>query len=352
MKEVFKGLKVVELASVLAGPAVGMFFAELGAQVIKVENKTTGGDVTRSWKLAGEDPDHPYSAYYGSVNWGKQSTFLDLNDSNDHTKLKQLIKEADLLICNFKAGDAEKFKLTFEHVRSLNSAIIYAEISGFNKSGRTAYDLVLQAETGFLSMNGKPGKLAKLPVAFIDLFAAHQLKEAILIALLQQQKHKQAFRVQVSLYDAALANQASNYLMAGQVATPQGLLHPNIAPYGETLSCKEGKQIVLAVGTEKQFRKLCSILGLPDLPDDKRFNSNQARLHHREELQKAFDQIRGRFEREELLNQLIRAGVPAGAIRSLDEVLDHQEAVANILTEEKEGRQLRTISSAVFSITS
>lgn len=354
MKDFFKQLQVVEIASVLAGPSVGMFFSELGAKVIKIENKSGNGDISRSWKLAEEDPEHPFSAYYSSVNYGKESRFLDLKKSHDQEKIKALIKKADVLLVNFKKGDAEKFGLDFEKVKVLKPKIIYGEISGFGKQDRLAYDVVLQAESGFISMNGTAdGDLCKLPVALIDLFAAHQLKEGILLAMLRQKDEQKALKVSVSLYDAAiasLANQASNWLMAKQIARPMGMLHPNIAPYGEMFACKDGKFIVLAVGSDRQFFSLCQQLGLEQMSHSKKFNSNQNRLKNREAMQNMLQKEFLRYPSSELMKTFIQNKIPAGLLRNIKEVFETESAQNLILKEKKENRNLTTVKGNVFTI--
>jgi crotonobetainyl-CoA:carnitine CoA-transferase CaiB-like acyl-CoA transferase len=247
MTPFFKDLKVVELANVLAGPAVGLFFAELGAHVVKVENKLTDGDVTRSWKIPSENKNTSSSAYFASVNWNKTSIFVDLRDTADRQQVMELIKDADIVISNYKPGDDEKLQMGYEQLKKINPRLIYAHISGFaNASSRTAYDLILQAETGFMYMNGTPesGPL-KMPVALIDILAAHQLKEGILIALIKRLQTGKGSRVSASLEHAAiasLANQASNWLMTGYNHQPSGSLHPNIAPYGELFTTADSKK--------------------------------------------------------------------------------------------------------------
>jgi len=352
MKDFFKGLKVVEFASVLAGPSVGMFFAELGAEVLKIENKKAGGDVTRSWKLASEDRNHPFSAYYSSVNFGKQSILLNLKEVDGIEKAKQFAKAADVVIVNFKAGDAEKLGLDYKSLKLINPKLIYGEITGFGTSKRVAYDIVLQAESGFLSMNGtQNGELCKMPVALIDLLAAHQLKEGILLAMLKQQQEKKAIKVSVSLLDAAvssLANQATNFLMTQYIAEPMGTLHPNIAPYGEFFSCKDGKQIVLAIASTVQFEKLCNVLKVTQLLEDDRFMDNQSRVQHRKALAILLEKkIRG-CNREELMNLFIEKDIPAGAVKTINEVFDVKEVKARVLSEEKEGQQLKTVEGNAF----
>ena len=240
----FKHLKVVELASVLAGPSAGLFFAELGAKVVKIENKKNGGDVTRSWKLPGEDRNKKDSAYFHSVNVNKKHLFLDLGNAKDHSRCIKEIANTDIVITNYKKGDDVKLKLSYKEIQKINPGIIYASINGFGEnSSRTAYDLILQAESGFMSMNGEAGsEPLKMPVALIDVLAAHQLKEAILIALLKKQKSGKGSKISVSLFDSAVAslvNQATNWLVAGYLPKASGSLHPNIAPYGEIFKTKD-----------------------------------------------------------------------------------------------------------------
>jgi crotonobetainyl-CoA:carnitine CoA-transferase CaiB-like acyl-CoA transferase len=345
----FENLKVIELANVLAGPAVGMFFAELGAQVIKIENSRTGGDVTRQWKLPSEDASSGTSAYFASVNWNKEHLFLDLTNENDRAKVYSLVKEADIVISNYKAGDDVKLQMDHASLSKINPSVIYGSITGFGENDeRVAYDLVLQAETGFMSMNGtEQSGPVKMPVALIDILAAHQLKEALLVALLERERTGTGAHVTVSLFDAAiasLANQASNWLMANHVPLRMGSLHPNIAPYGEIFSTADNKQIVLAVGSDKQFLQLCHVLDAAGLPADERFRSNHGRVKHRKELAGLLEPlIRGR-ERDALLKELEKAGVPAGAIRAVNEVFEMPPARRMVLEDTQDEKRVRTVA--------
>ena len=338
MNTFFKDLKVVELASVLAGPAVGTFFSELGAEVIKIENKLTNGDVTRSWKLQSEDKNSTISAYYASVNWNKKSLFLNLKDEEDKKQVYELIKNADVVITNYKPGDDVKLKMDYETLKKINPTIIYAHLTGFGDgTTRTAYDLVLQAETGFMHMNGtqQSGPL-KMPVALIDILAAHQLKEAILIAMIKKLKTGEGSKVTVSLFDAAiasLANQASSFLMTGNDPQAIGSLHPSIAPYGETFSTKDDKRIVLAVGNNKQFELLCSILNLPELLTNPKFSKNQERVINRVELFEILQSVIKTMDATQLMNYLITKDVPGGLIKSVKEVFETNNLTSHILTE-------------------
>ncbi len=349
------GLLVVETAAVLAGPAVGMFFAELGAQVIKLENKRSGGDVTRSWKLPSEDLSATVSAYFSSVNHGKEHRQVDLRSAEDRAEFDALIAKADVLISNHLAEDAEKLGLSRARLRQLNHKLIHGHIKGFaDQPARPAYDVVLQAETGYISMTGTDADhLAKLPVAMIDVLAAHQLKEGLLLALLQRATTGKGAYVEVSLEESAIAglvNQASNYLMASHVPTPIGTLHPNIAPYGEVFRCADGGRIILAVGSDVQFRALCAVLELNALPLDPRFAHNPQRVVNRIELALSLETAIAGQGRSVLLQKLIDAGVPAGAVLRVDEVLDTPAARAMIIDERINGVDTRRVRGNVFRI--
>ena len=334
-----KNLKVVELASVLAGPAVGMFFAELGAEVIKIENKTTGGDVTRSWKLPSEDATAAGSAYFYSVNYHKQHLFLDLQTEEDREKVYEILRGCDVVISNFKKSSAVKMGMDYETVKKLNPTIIYGQIYGLDEEDETpAFDVVLQAEAGFMYMTGERGRKAvKMPVAMIDLLAAHQLKEGLLIALMERLKTGKGAFVSTTLYEAAvasLANQATNWLMAGRIPQRIGSEHPNIAPYGDVFLTKDGKEIVVACGTERQWQNLCTVLGIENCIKDKRFETNALRVKNRPKLIRILRGCILAFERDNLLEILRGSQIPAGGIRDMREIFENKAAQNMVLTEE------------------
>lgn len=335
----FKGLKVVEFASVLAGPAVGMFFAELGADVIKIENKTTGGDVTRSWKQPVEDPDAAISAYWCSVNYRKTCLMLDLTDPEDQAKARSLALQADVIISNFKPSSARKMGMDADSLRAANPRLIYAQLYAFAdpEDERPAFDVVLQAEAGFLYMTGEPGRPpVKMPVALIDLLAAHQLKEGVLMALLQRERSGQGCVVSTSLLESALAslaNQACNYLMNGQIPQPMGTRHPNIAPYGDIFTCSDGQLLLLSVGTERQFSHLCRVLELENLLQNADFQTNTARVKNREALNELLSERLKQVPMRETLDRLHLAGVPAASIRNMASVFEMPAAKAMLLEE-------------------
>ncbi len=353
MGGVFKDLKVVEIASVLAGPSVGMFFSELGAEVIKIENKKSKGDVTRSWKLPSENKLTNVSAYFCSVNYKKQYHFLDLSDNDDILKVKGFIKQTDIVILNFKKGDDIKFGLDYASLKKENPKLIYATINGFGEeSDRVAYDLILQAETGFMSMNGTPTSgPVKMPVALIDVLAGHQLKEGILVALYERQIIGKGKKVSVSLYDAAvasLANQATNWLMANHVAKPIGSKHPNIAPYGELFKTKDDKLITFAIGSDKQFTNLCKVLGLDTILQDERFKNNVNRVKNREVLEEILKSEMIKHQSKELIPKLHQLFVPVAKINSIDEVFKNKDAQDLIISESIDGIETKRVKTVIF----
>jgi len=357
MQSLFCDITIVELASVLAGPAVGNFFSELGADVIKVENKKNGGDVTRRWRQPGELAEGP-SAYYSSVNWNKESILLDLTADTDLQKVRQLIRDADIVITNFKKGDATKFGLTYKKLKALKPSVIHGQISGFGSdSDRLAYDLILQAETGFMSMNGQPdGPPTKMPLALIDVLAAHQLKEGILCALLKQKEHpKQSFNIEVSLYESAISsliNQATNWLMNKNIPQRMGSKHPNIAPYGEIFTTKDEHAITLAIGSNRQFQDLCAILDDEKLAEKPKYKSNEGRVKHRQELATLLQNKIEQLDANPLLERCRSHLVPAAEIKNLQQVFEEQKAKDMLLRENIEGRKTVRPRTTAFHITS
>jgi crotonobetainyl-CoA:carnitine CoA-transferase CaiB-like acyl-CoA transferase len=343
----FAGIRVIELASVLAGPSVGMFFAELGAQVLKVESPPEG-DVTRTWKLKSESAETRTPAYFCSVNWGKQYCKLNLMKETDRQVVYEMIPQTDIVLSSYKPGDAQKLGMDWMTLSALNDRLILGEISGYGSDNpRVGYDAIVQAESGFTYMNGEPNGLpVKMPVALMDILAAHQLKEGLLTALYHRTRTGKGDYIQVSLIQsgvASLANQAGNYLMAGHVPERMGSAHPNIAPYGTLFLCADQRYIVLAVGSDKQFQNLLSVLGLTLLQQDRRFDTNAVRVVNRGVLETLLAEAIARFNRDELLVALNEYKVPAGAVNSMAEVFELREAQGLVL--EKEGkRSVRTIA--------
>lgn len=329
----FQNLLVIELASVLAGPSVGQWLAELGAAVIKIEHHQQGGDVTRTWKLPQETAGDDRPAYFASVNWGKKSLGLNLRSDKGRSLLQQLAGQADIVLASYKPGDAAKLGADAETLRGLNPKLIYADITAYGpEDPRAGFDAIIQAEAGFTYMNGSPDSgPVKMPVALMDLLAAHQLREAILLALIQRGRTGEGAHVSASLIAsglASLANQASNFLVAGHIPQAIGSDHPNIVPYGTIFETKDGKPIVLAIGNDRQFGLLCEALGEAGWAADPRFQRNAERVRHRELLQALLrERIRER-DRGPLLQALQAAKVPAGAVHDMQEALSMPAAAA------------------------
>ncbi len=355
MDQIFKGLKIIELASVLAGPSVGMFFSELGAKVIKIENKNAGGDITRKWKLPSEDSDKNYSAYFSSINYKKEHLLLNLKDEKDYLILMDLIKDADIILSNYQVKQANKLQVDYSTIVKINPQIIFAQLNGFSADNpRPAFDVVLQAEAGFMYMNGEPERTpVKMPVALIDVLAAHQMKEGILIALIEKLKTGKGSFVETSLYEAALAslvNQASNWLMAGHIPQPMGTLHPNIAPYGEVFYTKDQKGIVLAIGTDKQFKSLCLCLEL-HLFEEENFKSNTERVINRKALFEKLNPAISAISISKLEEIFTLHQVPYGRIRNMKEVFENPQAQQLILEEKMEDQGIsKRVKSVAFRI--
>lgn len=323
----FSNLKVLELASVLAGPGVGQFFAELGAEVIKIENIKNGGDVTRSWRLPSERATDDRSAYFCSVNWGKKSLAIDLTSAEGKAVLQKLAGKADIIIASYKPGDAEKLGVAYTQLKTINSSVIYGQISGYGADNdRVGYDAVIQAESGLMDMNGeKEGEALKMPVAMVDILAGHHLKEGLLLALLRRQQSGEGSCVEVSLLQAAiasLANQATSWLVAGTLPVRKGSLHPSIAPYGETFETADGKRIILAVGNDRQFNELCQMTGAQECIADERFITNQQRVIHRIELKKILSAKISQWNASDLMRLIHLKKIPAGLLQNVKDALE------------------------------
>ncbi len=350
------GIRVIELANVLAGPAVGQFLAEMGATVIKVENVRSCGDVTRQWKLPAEDPGNDISGYFSCVNWGKKSLAVDITHQEGLEIIYRLAGESDIVISSYKPGDAEKLRVDYRSLKAVNSRIIYAHITGYGTDNpRAGYDAIIQAESGFTWINGEPGgKPVKMPVALMDVLAAHQVKEAILLAMLVRERGGSGQYIEASLIRsgiASLANQAANWLVGKTIPQRMGSDHPNIVPYGTIFTTADNKDIVLAVGTDKQFAGLCRILGKPELSEDERFSRNYNRVVNSTILKKELQDLFSGFDRDTILRRLGESRVPAGAVHNMKEVFEMSEA-QELLLETASPGSVKGVSSVAFKSSS
>ncbi len=349
-----KGLKVLDLSGILAGPLTASFFAELGAQVIKIENKLTDGDATRQWKLPSEREDDPYSAYYFSANYGKEVLLRDLTQPDERLEVETLLASSDIVISNFQKKVAEKLGFVPEWIRQKYPDIIFAQLSAYTfNDPRPGYDLVMQGETGWIAMTGTDADhLAKLPVALIDVLAAHQMKEAILLALFKKAKTGQGSTIHVSLYQSAisgLANQATNYLMEKHIPQPLGTLHPNIAPYGDIFYSLDNVPFILAVGSDAQFKKLWFTLNL-STEKYPTFEFNSDRLKYRKPLVYEMQQSFNRSSFAEIETVLKTIGVPFCCIKKLDEVFTDPLAKEMVKQQHIQNKTGQSVSSVAFRL--
>lgn len=327
------GVRVVELAGVLAGPSAGQFLAELGATVIKIE--PPGGDVTRQWKQPGETLRGDCTDYFAACNWGKTTRPLDLAQDAGRAALYHLTDTADVVVAAYRPGQAEALGADAATLRARNPRLVCVSLTGYGAHDpRPGYDAVVQAESGFMSMNGEAGgPPVKMPVALVDVLAAHQMKEAVLLGLFMRERTGEGSAYAISLLGsavAALANQGTAFLGSDVVAQRAGSAHPQIAPYGTPYETATGP-VVLAVGTDAQFARLCAVLDLDPLAADTRFATNAQRVVHRAALDDVLVSTLAPWHRDMLLTRLDAAGVPAGAVCTLDAVFEHPEAARLVL---------------------
>ncbi|MCZ6664035.1 MAG: CoA transferase [Gammaproteobacteria bacterium] len=344
---------VLELANILAGPLTTMSFAELGARVIKLENPRTQGDATRGWKLVSEPRDTDISAYFACANWGKESLACNYMKPAGLEVAHALVRRADIVVASFKPGDEIKLKLDYATLAAINPRLIYGQITAYGPDDpRPGFDAILQAESGFTFLNGEPdGPPTKMPVALVDILLAHQLKQGLLLALLKRERTGQGSLVITSLLEAgvaSLANQATNYLVADTVPQRMGSEHPNIVPYGSILECRDGRELVIAAATERQYRELVRALGLPELAEDPKFATGQQRVERRTEL---LDRIRAqaaKIESDELARRFEAAKVPYGFVNDMAAVFEQPGARHLLLESECDGRLLRGVRTVAI----
>ena len=343
MNGLLQGLKVLDLSSVLAGPLTGSFLAECGADVVKVE--APGGDVTRTWRAQGEATDQT-SAYFASANTGKRVATCDLKSQEGRDWLRTRLAEADILLQNMKWQDLERMGLLPDQLAAFFPSLVHVRLVGHDMdSSRLAYDVVIQAETGFMSMNGHPDRPpARMPVALMDILASHQMRAAVLGGLYQREKTGKGWYAEVSLLGSgltALANQGTNALINGKTPQRQGSAHPNIAPYGDLLRCRDG-QLVLAVGSDAQFNGLCRTLDLEELASNEAFHTNALRVQHRERLIDTLNAAAKDWAWKDLHRTLHEARVPAGAVLNVMDALQQPGIEERYVLEEDGLKRLRT----------
>ncbi|MFC0284677.1 CaiB/BaiF CoA transferase family protein [Camelimonas abortus] len=330
-----KGVRVLELARVLAGPWAGQLLADLGADVVKVE-RAGAGDDTRQWGppfVPAADGGDLSAAYYHAANRGKRSIAVDFETEAGRALVRRLAAHADVVIENFKVGGLVKYGLDHATLRAAHPQLIWCSITGFGQDGpyapRPGYDFMIQGLGGVMSLTGEPdGEPVKAGVAFADIFTGMYAAVAILAALHGRRETGAGCHIDMALLDtqvAVLANQAMNYLVSGQNPPRVGNAHTNVAPY-QVFPAADG-HFIIASGTDLQFARICEALGLPELPADPRFRSNADRIRHREELAAILAQRTAAFARDDILARLTAAGVPVGPINRLNEVFADPQVI-------------------------
>ena len=345
------GFKVLDMSRILAGPWAGQMLADLGAEVIKIERPGPGDD-TRHWgppylrDKDGRDSDD--AAYFFCANRGKQSVTVDITQPEGQEIIRQLASQCDALIENYKVGGLAKYGLDYPSLQQLNPQLVYCSITGFGQTGpyagRPGYDFLIQGMAGLMSLTGEPdsqgGSPVKVGVAVTDLLTGLYAANAIQGALLERNQSGLGQYIDLALLDvqvAALANQASNYLIGGEIPQRLGNAHPNIVPY-QAFSTADG-HIILAVGNQGQFERLCQILGKPDWFKDQRYHSNSARVENRQQLCTQISQLLEQRSSEDWLTALEQQQIPCGPINNLEQVFNDPQVLArNMLVNIEERR--------------
>ncbi len=327
------GVKVIELARILAGPWAGQTLADLGADVIKVE--APEGDDTRRWGPPFIERDGDTSAaYFYATNRGKKSIICDFRTPEGQEVVRRLVADADVVIENFKVGGLAKYGLDWESLRQVNPRLVYCSITGFGQTGpyahRAGYDFIIQGMAGLMSVTGAPdGQPQKVGVAVTDVFTGVYAATAILAALVQRGVTGLGQQIDMALMDVAtsiMANQAMNYLVSGKAPKMMGNAHPNLAPYA-VFDCADG-WIILATGNDAQYRRLCGILGLADMAEAAAFATNALRIANRAEMTRRITEATLRWSKADLLAACEAEGVPAGPINDLAEVFADPQVIA------------------------
>jgi len=326
------GLKVVELARVLAGPLAGQTLADLGAEVIKIESPQ--GDDTRTWGPPFVDHNgEETAAYFHCCNRGKKSVVIDFRTPEGQAQVRRLVADADILIENFKVGGLAKYGLDYASLAALNPRLIYCSITGFGQDGpyaqRAGYDYIIQGMSGLMSVTGDPqGQPQKVGVAVTDIFTGIYACTGILAAVHQRQVTGKGQHIDMALLDVATAvmtNQAMNYLATGNPPKSMGNAHPNIVPY-QVFDCSDG-HIIVASGNDRQYRQFCALLGVSDLATHPDYATNAARLAHRDRLDALLSVQTNKWSKADLLAACEAHGVPAGPINNMKETFDDPQVI-------------------------
>ncbi|HEX4765477.1 MAG TPA: CaiB/BaiF CoA-transferase family protein [Lichenihabitans sp.] len=336
MDKPLAGIKVLELARILAGPWIGQLLADLGADVVKVERPGAGDD-TRSWGppfVEGRGGAHLSAAYFHAANRGKRSVEADFETAEGQALVRRLAGHADVLVENFKVGGLARYGLDAASLAALNQRLVYCSVTGFGQTGpyrnRAGYDFMIQGMGGIMDLTGAPdGEPQKIGVAFADIFTGVYGVVGILAALRRRESSGRGAHIDMALLDtqvSVLANQALNYLVSGTPPRRMGNAHPNIVPY-QIFPVADG-HVIVAVGNDGQFARFVAVLGGPDLARDARFLTNPLRVENRVALVPLLTGLTLAFLRDDLLGALERAGVPCGPINSVADIFADPQIVA------------------------
>lgn len=338
------GLRVIELARILAGPWCGQLLADLGAEVIKIERPGQGDD-TRDWGppfVKDANGSNLGAAYYHATNRGKTSLSIDIASFDGQARVRELIADADIVIENYKVGGLKRYGLDYCTLSAFNSRLVYCSVTGFGQDGpyasRAGYDFIVQGMGGFMSLNGDPSTPPqKAGVAYADVFTGVYAAVGILAAIRRRDVTGMGGHIDLALLDtqmSVLANQALNWMVSGEPPVQSGNAHPNLAPY-QTFATSNG-DLIIAVGNDEQFRKLCDVLHVP-FAHDPRFATNPARVVNRAALALALGEEIEKWTKETLSDALECVGVPAGPINRIDEAFANPQVVHRGLAIEVDG---------------
>ena len=359
MSEALKGIRVVDLSRILAGPWASQMLADMGAEVIKVERPKKGDD-TRHWgppfikPAQGDEP--AQAAYYHCANRNKQSIAIDITQAQGQKVIKDMIAKSDVLIENYKVGGLEKYGLSYQQVKAINPKLVYCSITGFGQSGpyahKAGYDAMIQGEGGLMSLTGEPaGSPMKVGVAVIDVMTGLYSANATLAALMARNHTGQGQHIDIALLDvqvATLANQAMNYLATDENPTRLGNGHPNIVPY-QTFATNDGS-LILAIGNDQQFEKFCHAANCSELATDSFYQTNQLRVENRTMLIPILAGIIANKSTEYWVATLEAIAVPCGPVNTLKQVFKHPQVQHRNMVKQipdKDGTLIKTVASPI-----
>ncbi|MBX2824655.1 MAG: CoA transferase [Gammaproteobacteria bacterium] len=358
------GLRVIDLSRILAGPWATQALADLGADVIKVESPGSG-DGTRVWGPPflpdTEAADKPAdAAYYTACNRNKRSITIDFAQPEGADLVRELVRDADVLVENFKLGGLKKYGLAYDDLKALNPGLVYCSITGFGQTGpyahRPGYDFLIQAMGGLMSVTGEPdeqpgGGPMKTGVAICDLFTGMYATVSILAALRHRDNTGQGQHIECSLLDtqvAMLANQASNYLVGGVTPGRMGNDHPNVVPY-KAYASRDG-HVIITCGNDGQFSRLCAVLGCSELATDSRFSTNADRILHRDALDELLNEKISQLDSSALISLLEAANVPCGPIHDVPAVFNNEQVIARELQVDMQRDDGTPVSTVAFPV--